>query len=68
MKNYVLFPICFPKIMANIVQIIKNSTVNSSYFVSHDDIPDLISKYDDNWIFGDLNEYPNLIYYHKYTK
>ena len=34
----------------------NNSVVNSNYFVSHDDIPDLISKYGDKWVFGDLNE------------
>ena len=34
----------------------SNSTINSSYYVSHEDIPDFISNYGDNWIFGDLQE------------
>lgn len=34
----------------------NNSIVNSSYYVSHEDIPDLISKYGDDWIFGNLEE------------
>lgn len=33
-----------------------NSTVNSSYYVSHEDIPDFISNYGEDWIFGDLQE------------
>ena len=34
----------------------NNSTVNSNYYVSHEDIPCFISNYGDNWIFGDLQE------------
>ncbi len=34
----------------------SNSTVNSSYYVSHEDIPAFISNYGDDWIFGDLHE------------
>ena len=34
----------------------NNSTVNSSYYVSHDDIPNFISNYGNDWIFGDLQE------------
>lgn len=33
-----------------------NSVVNSSYYVSHDDIPNFISSYGNDWIFGDLQE------------
>ena len=33
-----------------------NSIVNSSYYVSHDDIPNFISSYGNDWIFGDLQE------------
>ena len=33
-----------------------NSTVNSSYYVSHEDIPAFISNYGKNWIFGPLQE------------
>lgn len=33
-----------------------NSFVNSSYYVSHDDIPNFISSYGNDWIFGDLQE------------
>ena len=34
----------------------SNAIVNSSYYVSHDDIPAFISNYGDNWIFGELHE------------
>ena len=34
----------------------KNSTVNSSYYVSHEDIPDFIANYGKDWVFGDLQE------------
>ncbi len=34
----------------------NNSVVNSSYYVSHDDIPNYISKYGDEWVFGNLEE------------
>lgn len=34
----------------------NNSTVNSTFFVSHNDIPKLINSYGKNWIFGDLQE------------
>lgn len=34
----------------------SNSTVNSSYYVSHEDIPNYISNYGNDWIFGDLQE------------
>ena len=34
----------------------SNSIVNSSYYVSHDDIPNYISNYGNDWIFGDLQE------------
>jgi len=33
-----------------------NSIVNSSYYVSHEDIPNFISNYGNNWIFGNLQE------------
>lgn len=33
-----------------------NATVNSRFYVNHDDIPEFISRYGKNWIFGDLNE------------
>ena len=34
----------------------SNATVNSSYYVSHEDIPTFISNYGNDWIFGDLQE------------
>ena len=34
----------------------SNSVVNSSYYVSHEDIPAYISNYGNDWIFGDLQE------------
>ena len=34
----------------------SNATVNSSYYVSHEDIPAFISNYGNDWIFGDLQE------------
>jgi len=34
----------------------ENSVVNSTFFVSHDDIPNLIAAYGENWVFGDLAE------------
>ena len=34
----------------------SNSIVNSSYYVSHEDIPNFISNYGNNWIFGNLEE------------
>ena len=33
-----------------------NATVNSSYYVSHDDIPTFIANYGDGWIYDDLPE------------
>ncbi len=34
----------------------SNATVNSSYYVSHEDIPAFISNYGNDWVFGDLQE------------
>lgn len=34
----------------------ENSVVNSTFFVSHEDIPDLIAAYGENWVFGNLEE------------